>query len=106
MDRREFLKTFAALGITVGIPSIVSVNCEPGVQLVELVNYDIDERQLGKAIRVGGLKVKDGQGYVECSCDTTLLWKSVTLEDSQGHIWATSDGNRWTYGEHWFEVGE
>ena len=105
MDRRKFLKTCAALGITVGIPSVVSVNCEPGVQLVELVGYDIDERQLTDAITVGQTKIEDGRAWAECTLDTKRAWQAVTFEDSRGHIWATVDGDRWSYGKHWFEVG-
>jgi len=106
MDRREFLKICAAMGLTVGIPGIVSVNCEPGVQLVELVSYDIDDRKLQEAITVRGIRVaEDGIGWADCSLDTIKAWQAVTLEDSRGRTWATEDGERWTCGKEWFEVG-
>ena len=102
MDRREFLKTCAAMGLTVGIPGLVSVNCEPGVQLVKLVSYDIDDRKLQEAITVGAVNIREGKAWADCSLDTTKAWQAVTLEDSRGRTWATEDGERWTCGKEWF----
>ena len=102
MDRREFLKICAAMGLTVGIPGIVSVNCEPGVQLVELVSYDIDDRKLQEAITVGAVQFRDGRGWADCELNVNKAWRAVTFEDSRGRIWATANGERWTCGKEWF----
>ena len=117
MNRREFVKTCAALGVTVVIPADVLINskADPATvigswepvfmfptyaradfaEILELTDYYIDEQKLADALTVGPLKVKDGQGYVECSADATLLWSSVELVDSEGRIWTTPDSKRW-----------
>ena len=51
-------------------------------------------------------KWKDGQGYVECSMNMTLLWNAVTLEDSEGRTWTTENGERWECEDMWFEATE
>lgn len=102
MDRRGFLKMCAALGVTVSIPSFVFI--APMMRVVELVSYDVDERRLSDAVRVGRIIMRDGQGYVECSLDKRKLWTSVTLKDSEGRTWTTEDGERWSCGNEWFMV--
>ena len=103
MDRREFLRACAAMGLAVGIPGVV--NCEPGAQLIELVDYRIDDRKIREAIVIGRvIKVEGDRVLVDCSFDTEKGWQAVTLEDSRGHIWMTENGERWTCGKEWFEV--
>ena len=98
MDRREFLKTCAALGVTVSIPGFV-----PG-DAIQFTDYYVDDRRLGDALTIGRITVRDGRGWVECSIDTAVMWNAVTLEDSESRIWTTADGERWECGDLWFEV--
>ena len=126
MDRREFLKTCAALGISVSIPEVM--HCLPinttmdrhiyvnidGQWLdtdaewgrdVEFTDYNIDDRKIREAINIGGCISKDGKAWVDCSLDVEKAWLAITLEDSRGRMWVTEDGERWTCGKEWFEVG-
>ena len=119
MDRREFVKTCAALGVTVAIPSVVvAKGVEAGLGrpsalvadnlgfTIEFTDYHIDQRGLERALTVSDLRVKDGQGFVDVSCDTVMMWSSMMLEDSEGRMWTTADGERWECDDMWFEAAE
>jgi len=125
MDRREFLKTCAALGISVSIPEVM--HCLPinttidrhiyvnidGQWLdtdaewgrdVEFTNYDIDDRKLQEAITVGAVNIREGKAWADCSLDVERAWLAITLEDSKGREWTTADGEQWSCGEMWFNA--
>lgn len=87
MNRRDFLKFIPSAAALVGIVWCLAEDEET----VEFVEYDVDENVLRKSITVEGM-TKEG---IQCSIDTELLWKAISVYDSTGAEWKTEDGERW-----------
>ena len=85
ISRRDFLR---GLGLTVG--AVALCGSIPKVSGPEF--YDIDDEVLEEAFTVKSTYIEDGQLWADVSVDTNRAFEAVTLYNTDGDIWRTTDG--------------